>query len=298
MKFITLDTADNLDLIRKILADCGLDGFQNITRLQSGSRSVAYYADDYVVRFPKAEVVWQNMQREKAAIDVLYPHLMPYFEKKIHKIELVDGVYPFSVSKRFLGKICDGREESEYATLYQNLKPAQQCALARDLAMFFYLMHKVDYMRLNIPLQNETVDNWDVTQRNNFDYAAVREILLLHGIDLDDYKVEAPNVEKALCHNDLSGSNLIINPENDNVLVGIIDFGNATVMPKFLDFLPLYKISRQLAVDTLAEYNKLSVSKIDQRQADFSALCYIGYGLKHSINENSAYFMKLLKMFL
>ena len=109
MNFITKETADNLDLIRKILADNGFTGLQNITRLQSGSRSVAYYADDYIVRFPKAEIIWQTMQREKMIIDKIYPHLMPYFEGKIHKIELVTGAYPFSVSKRFYGKICDGR---------------------------------------------------------------------------------------------------------------------------------------------------------------------------------------------
>jgi hypothetical protein len=36
MDFITLETADNFDLIRKILANNGFKGFQNITRLQSG----------------------------------------------------------------------------------------------------------------------------------------------------------------------------------------------------------------------------------------------------------------------
>ena len=298
MKFINLDTADNFDLIRKILADRGFSGFQNITRLQSGSRSFAYCVGDNIVRFPKEEVIWRTMQREKTIIDMIYSHLMPYFEGKIHKIELIDGDYPFSISKRFYGKICDGREESEYAVLYKNIKSVQQLKLAHSLAMFFYLMHRIDYTQLNIPLPTDAMDNWDVTQRDNWNYEAVRETLLLHGIDLGDYKNVSPNVENALCHNDLSGSNLIINTEDDDVLVGIIDFGNVVVMPKYLDFLPLYKISRQLAVDTLKEYNKLAVSKIDQRQVDYSILCYIGYGLVHSIDKRSPYFMKLLKSFL
>lgn len=84
MTYITKETADNLDLIRKILADNGFSEIKNITRLQSGSRSVAYYADDYIVRFPKAEIIWQTMQREKTVIDMVYPHLMPYFEGKIY----------------------------------------------------------------------------------------------------------------------------------------------------------------------------------------------------------------------
>ena len=51
MTYIVKETADNLDLIRKILADSGFSEIKNITRLQSGSRSVAYYADDYIFRF-------------------------------------------------------------------------------------------------------------------------------------------------------------------------------------------------------------------------------------------------------
>lgn len=296
MQFITSETADNFDLIRDILADDGLS-IQKIIRLPSGSRSFAYLVDNYVVRFPKAEVIWQTMEREKAVIDTVYPFLMPYFEGKIHKIELVKGIYPFSVSKRFYGKICDGRPESDYAVLYQNLKPLQKQKLAQDLAMFFHIIHQINYTKLNIPEPTEAIDNWDVTLRADFDYAEVREALLPHKIDLDDYKQTLPNIDKALCHNDLSGSNLLLNPESDDILSGIIDFGNAIVMPKYMDFYPLYKISSKLAVDVLNEYNKLTASKIEQKQTDFMALCYIGYGLAQNKDNPSPYFLRLLKLF-
>lgn len=298
MTYIVKETADNLDLIRKILADSGFSEIKNITRLQSGSRSVAYYADDYIVRFPKAEIIWQTMQREKSVIDMVYPHLMPYFEGKIHKIELIDDTYPFSISKRFYGKICDGRPESDYAVLYQNIKPERRLKLAQDLAMFFHLMHQIDYTKLNIPEPTEAIDNWDVTIRADFDYTKARGALLPHKIDLGDYKPTLPNTDKALCHNDLSGSNLLLNPESDDILTGIIDFGNVVVMPKYQDFFPLYKIDRKLAIDTLTEYNKLTTSKIEPKQLDYMALCYIGYGLYKTKDNSSPYFMKLLKPFL
>lgn len=298
MNFIIQETANNIDLIRKILADSGFTKIKNIIRLQSGSRSVAYYADDYIVRFPKAEIIWQTMQREKAIIETIYPNLTPYFENKIYKIELVNGIYPFSVSKRFYGKICDGRPESEYAVLYQNLAPLQQVKLAEDIANFFNLIHQIDYTQINISEPNEAIDNWDVTTKENFDYKKVREALLKHHIDLDDYKLTSPNTEKAFCHNDLSGSNLLLNPQNDDVLEGIIDFGNAIVMPKYQEFFPLYKIHRKLAIDTLTEYNKLTTSKIEQKQIDFMVLCYIGYGLSQNTDNPSPYFIKLLKLFI
>ena len=295
--FITQEIVDNFDLIRRILANSGLTEIQNITRLPSGSRSIAYYADNYIVRFPKAEIIWQTMQREKTIIDSIYPHLVPYFKNKIHKIELIDGVFPFSISEKFYGKICDSRPESQYAVPYQSLNAAQQKKLAQNLAIFFHLMHQIDYEMLNIPMPTEVIDNWNVCTKENFDYAQVRQVLLTYHIDLDDYKTASPNLEKALCHNDLSGSNLLLNPKNEDILVGIIDFGNVVVMPKYLDFFPLYKIHRQLAADTLQAYNELTNASITQKQIDFSALNYIGYGLAQNKNNPSPYFMKLLTSF-
>lgn len=298
MLYLTQENADSLDFIKQILSKSGFPNIQNIIRLQSGSRSVAYYADDYIVRFPKAEIIWQTMKREKNVIDMVYPHLVPTFANKIHKIDLIECEYPFSVSKRFYGKICDGRPESEYATLYQNLTVTQQKKLAYDLAVFFNLMHQIDYKNLNIPEPNEAIDNWDVTSRNDFDLKKAQETLLPYKINLNNYKSAHLNISKALCHNDLSGSNLLLNTEKDNVLSGIIDFGNTVVMPKYQDFFPLYKIARKLAIDTLAEYNKITSYPIEQRQIDFMALSYIGFGLAQSKDGSSPYFLKLLQPFL
>lgn len=298
MLYLTQENADSLDFIKQILSKSGFPNIQNIIRLQSGSRSVAYYADDYIVRFPKAEIIWQTMKREKNVIDMVYPHLVPTFANKIHKIDLIECEYPFSVSKRFYGKICDGRPESEYATLYQNLTVTQQKKLAYDLAVFFNLMHQIDYKNLNIPEPNEAIDNWDVTSRNDFDLKKAQETLLPYKINLNNYKSAHLNISKALCHNDLSGSNLLLNTEKDNVLSGIIDFGNTVVMPKYQDFFPLYKIARKLAIDTLAEYNKITSYPIEQRQIDFMVLSYIGFGLAKSKDGSFPYFLKLLQPFL
>lgn len=298
MQYLTQENADDLNFIKQILHKSVFLNIQNIVSLHSGSRSVAYYVDDYIVRFPKAEIIWQTMKREKNIIDMVYPHLVSAFANKIHKIDLIENEYPFSISKRFSGKICDGRSESEYATLYQNLTSTQQTRLASDLAQFFNLMHQIDYKRLNISEPTEAIDNWDVTSRDDFDFEKTQNSLSSYKINLNNYRVPLPNMTVALCHNDLSGSNILLNPENDDVLSGIIDFGNTVVMPKFQDFFPLYKINRKLAVDTLAEYNKITISPIEQRQIDFMVLSYIGFGLAQNKNDISPYFMKLLKPFL
>lgn len=298
MKYLTQENADNLDTVRLILLQNGFSEIKNIIRLKSGSRSLAYYADDYIVRFPKAEIIWQTMKREKNIIDMVYPHLVPAFANKIHKIDLIECEYPFSISKRFYGKICDGRPESDYATLYSNLNIKQQKKLASDLAQFFNLMHQIDYEHLNISESTEAIDNWDVTSRDDFDFEKSRQALQNYKIDLNNYRVDVPNTIMALCHNDLSGSNLLLQPEKQDILAGIIDFGNTIVMPKYQDFFPLYKIHRKLAIDTLKEYNKLNSSPIEQKQIDYLALLYTGWGLARTTNPSSPYFLKLLQPFL
>lgn len=298
MQYLTQENADNLDFIKQILHKSGFLNIQHIIRLQSGSRSVAYYADDYIVRFPKAEIIWQTMKREKNIIDMIYPYLELAFANKIHTIDLIKGEYQFFFSKRFIGKICDGRPESEYATLYQNLSDKQQKELAYDLALFFNKMHEIDYKNLNISEPTEAIDNWNVTSRDDFDFEKAQKSLLSYKINLNNYKVANPNITKALCHNDLSGSNLLLNLEKEDILSGIIDFGNTIVMPKYQDFFPLYKIDRKLAIDTLKEYNKITPSPINQKQIDFMVLSYIGYGLAQTKDTISPYFIKLLKPFL
>lgn len=109
MQYLTQENADNLDFIKHILLQNGFSEIKNIIRLKSGSRSLSYYADDYIVRFPKVEIIWQTMKREKNIIDMVYPHLVSAFANKIHKIDLIESEYPFSISKRFSGKICDGQ---------------------------------------------------------------------------------------------------------------------------------------------------------------------------------------------
>lgn len=71
-QYLTQKNADDLNFIKQILHKSGFLNVQNIIRLRSGSRSVAYYADGYIVRFPKAEIIWQTMKREKNIIDMVY----------------------------------------------------------------------------------------------------------------------------------------------------------------------------------------------------------------------------------
>lgn len=304
MQFLTAEITEDSDNIRQILSAAGIVAHQ-IERLPGGSRSLVFAADNLVVRFPKAEIIWRLMQREKQIIDAIYPHMEEKLPHKIHKIELIEEDYPFSISLRFNGKICDNRGEGKYTTEYDALSPSQQENLARQTAQFLAALHAVDCESLNIPAADSSLtaamESWDVSARPDFDYQKIKNILLrqsLNKINLDDYAAEFPPSKTALCHNDLSGSNLLINPDEYGIIAGIIDFGNSRIIPVEQEFFPLYKINRKLATDTLKIYNKISRQNLDERQIDALALKYIGYGLLKTSDNPSPYLLRLLKPFL
>lgn len=303
MFFLTAEQAEDLDEVRQIISDTGIM-VRTIERLPGGSRSVAYAVDNLLVRFPKAEIIWRTMQREKQIIDVAFPFIEEKMPDKVHKIELIAEEYPFSVSKRFSGKICDNRGEGKHTTGYDSLNAMQKENLARQIAKFFALMHSIDYDALAIPPVDagiiEAMESWDVTKRPDFDRDKIKTALLQYSsnrINLDDYPPQEEDEIEALCHNDLSGSNILVDTENYNVLNGIVDFGNARVVPIVQDFFPLYKIDRRLAEDVLKIYNKIIVHGVSQKQIDGLALRYIGYGLTRCGETPSPYLLRLLKMF-
>ena len=301
MKFLTSEEMNDLDKIKGIL--CHHFGqIRSIIRLIGGSRSFCFSINDFVVRFPKDKIVWRTMKREKIIIDTIIPHLTGRLKKKIHKIELIEGKIPFSYSKKIQGKICDNRGETTYSTLYKNLSDRQKKDLASSLAQFLVLTHKMDYKKIKIPKITETIDCWDKSLVADFNEDKVKNILfrVSNGkINLNDYQPKNINKERALCHNDLSGSNILIDPNKKEILQGIIDFGNACLMPKYQDFFPLYKINRELAINTLNYYNNYFDKKIELKQLDKMALSYIGYELlKSKNNEIGPYFSQLLEPFL
>lgn len=299
MLFLNDNTASDLDFVKRILVQAGISNIQIFERLVGGSKSYAFRADENVVRFPKADIVWQSMKKEKQIIDFVLPLMPTQLKSRIHLLDLIEGEYPFSVAERFDGKICDNRPESAFATKYQKLTAEQQSTLAQDIALFFHTMHSFDVQKIPVSIHADTTDVWDKTQMPDFDYTQIRQSLLIgsRSIDLDAYRPEMFNGETALCHNDLAGSNLLINPDKKDVLQGIIDFANTAVVPKYYDFFSLYKISGKLARQTLSFYNRLTISPIAEKQIDYLALTYIGYGIFKTTDNPTPYFDKLLNLF-
>ena len=61
LKYLTQQNADDIGFIKNILFNSKLSYLvEEPVRLVGGSKSFAYQVNDYVVRFPKDEIVWQS----------------------------------------------------------------------------------------------------------------------------------------------------------------------------------------------------------------------------------------------
>ena len=71
MNYLTKEKAQDLNFIKEIISKAGYKG--EVRALVGGSKSFAFAVGDDVVRFPKAEVIWQIMQRENQILREILP---------------------------------------------------------------------------------------------------------------------------------------------------------------------------------------------------------------------------------
>lgn len=295
--YFNQDTIRDTNLIKTVLRESGLSFLtEEIIHLPGGSKSFAMQIGNHVVRFPKSESVHQSLRREALISKILQKNLSAEQRGKTANIRCYDNVsYPFSRHKIIKGKICDYiRGETEYNTCYENLSAAQKNLLADDIAVFLTELHTIKET-----VKNPLSENWDFFQRKDFDHNACRNILLKYSggqIDLKDFRSDFSSSDIVFAHNDMSGSNLIINETFPRVLQGIIDFGNAGLMPRLNEFFPYYKIHRNLARRVITHYNRKNDGIINQTAADYMALGCLGYFMNKSEKQNKPPPSALLKI--
>ena len=267
-------TGKNDDISRLL----GVQDSSKITPLTGGRNSFAFRVGNFVVRFPKNADVWSHQKQEAELLTFIRQRISPKEQNKIPNITCkVQEKYPFTIHPFIAGKTCNqGTNESIF---YAALSPTNQTRLARELATFLSELHQIQ-CEGKLP---KASDEWLIPFKTEFDFNLVRDYLLkTKAIDLLNFQTDISVNEKGLIHNDLSGSNILLSPDSRSVLNGIIDFGAAGIGPKICDFIPLYKISRKLARETIEIYNTLSPTSVSLKEADYLALCYVGYYLQKS----------------
>ena len=277
LKYLTQQNADDIGFIKNILFNLKLSHLvEEPVRLIGGSKSFAYQVNDYVVRFPKAEIIWQSQQQEAQISKLLQANLPDKWKNKVTNVICCStSEYPFAYHKMIKGKICDNiRGETDYSTCYDNLSEKQKKLLAQDIAEFLVVLHSIP-----TDITNPMAENWNFTNKADFDYELCKSVLLKYSnnkVNLDDFKSEIANDDIVFAHNDMSGSNILLDEKQEHVLQGVLDFGNAGNMPRINEFFPYYKINRHLARQIIGAYNNVSDIKIKQSQVDYTVLVYLG----------------------
>lgn len=300
--YFNQDTIRDTKLIRSVLQESGLSFLtEEIICLPGGSKSFALQIDNYVVRFPKSKSVYQSLRREALISKILQKNLSTKQRCKTPEIHCYDNVsHPFSLHKTIKGKICDYiRGETEYNTRYENLSAEQKNLLADDIADFLTELHAIKSI-----VKNPLSEDWNFFQKEDFNQSACRNALLKYSggqIDLKNFRSDFSSSDIVFAHNDMSGSNLIINKKSPHVLRGIIDFGNAGFMPRLNEFFPYYKIHRHLARGVIEHYNHKNGGIINQTAVDYMALGCLGYFLNKSEKQSkppSGILLKMLENFI
>lgn len=259
-----------------------------LERLPGGSKSAAVKAGGYVFRFPLSHEAFQSQQRESFISRLLKRYISPAFQRGITDVRFVDsgddgaGHYARFAYHRFIdGRIMDNnRGETAYNASFYGLDETRKEKLACRIAEFLTELHAVPineiaYVNGLIPGRG---DDWNYSERIDFDYDLSRRLILKYSkgiIDMDDFKTGFAE-DICFCHNDLSGSNILIDKAGAEVLSGIIDFGNADVAPRTNDFIPFYKVGRTLARRVIGHYNKVSGSEVSICETDYKALSFAG----------------------
>lgn len=248
----------------------------NAIELSGGSRSKGYRVGDYIVRIPLREDSLTEQKREAEISALMHEYLPENLKSKVTNV-------------RFNGKCAyhkeiqgDLLEAYQVKNNYSAMDSKQRHQLASDIAELLAAVHNIPLEKVQAATQKyaKTCRNENKTVQNDFDYSTAKAHILeiSNGkINLDNFKTTIPTGGLALCHNDLHAGNMIV---KDNKLSGFIDLGETGINPRITDFFHFYRLDRDLAVDVIKEYNKISDYKINIKAADYQFLSNTGYTLE------------------
>lgn len=249
---------------------------ENAVELSGGSRFKGYCVGGYIVRIPLREDSLMEQMRE-AEISALMQEYLP--ENLKNKVTHVRFNGKCAYHKEIQGDLL---EAYQVKNNYSTMDSKQRHQLASDIAELLAAVHNIPLEKVQAVTQKyaKICRNENKTVQNDFDYSTAKEHILevSNGkINLDNFKTTIPTDGLALCHNDLHAGNMVV---KDNKLSGLIDFGEAGINPRITDFFHLYRLDRDLAVDVIKEYNKISDYKIDVKAADYQFLSNTGHTLE------------------
>ena len=208
----------------------------DLTVMGQGLDSVAYLVNnEYVFKQAKHDEARAGLQKEKLVLD----YLRGKITLQIPEIEFYSEEYHVCGYKAIKG-------DKLTPELYKAMSDVEKDRLAQDVAMFLSQMHALPLPDIDI-LQADVVDDYqrdyDALRKTVYEKIPERSKAYLDDLFqriFSDRRIT--EYVKALCHNDLSCNHMII---QNNRVIGIIDFGDASVTDRDKDFIYLLENSRE-----------------------------------------------------
>ena len=175
------------------------------------------------------------MQKEKLVLD----YLRGKITLQMPEIEYYSEEYHICGYKAIKGdKLTPG--------LYKAMSDGEKDRLVQDIAMFLSQMHALplpDVGSLQADVMDDYKSDYDALKKTVYEKIPDRSKAYLDALFqriFSDRRMT--EYVKALCHNDLSCSHMII---QNNRVIGIIDFGDAAVTDRDRDFIYLLEEGRE-----------------------------------------------------
>lgn len=270
--------------IRKIVEEkCDIT-IESIELIGEGYDSKAYIVNnEYVFKIKFSANKKKGYEKEKAIYDFL--------NKRLHTSVNIPNIEYSYISDEI--SILGYKEiKGKFLTpeIYFSMLLEQQDLLKKDIAMSLRQMHDLDLDEIS----SYTIDN---KQNVLEEYQLLRETIYDSLTDIEKQYIEAFmqrlysttifDGKKCLCHNDFSCNHLLI--DDNNRLVGVIDFGDSGIIDEYCDFIYLLEDSEEeigvsFGEDILKLYGNIDISKAKEYQdvvEQYYPIETIVYGVKN-----------------
>lgn len=244
-----------IDLIQRTMAGFRVEKWQLLNR---GANSEAFLVNgEFIFRFPLKSDIDEEYEIEEKILSLIRPFIE---STKIPQITLCqdrDGKILFSQHRIIKGvDYCRAAVKTA----------ADKRVIARQLAKFCHELHSIDISKFDfLELKQLNPAYLELDGKN----AELAEILgddftgdLDEKLDfLYGYNNFKPK-DNVLCHTDLHEENILI---ADDGLAGVIDFGNALLRNRNVEFSNILQYDAEFGFMVIEEYEKLLGRNLDMR---------------------------------
>ncbi len=115
--------------------------------------------------------------------------------------------------------------------IYSTMSKDKQELLKQDIAIFLRQMHDLDYSEISsytIDNKQNVLEEYQLLKETIYDSLTDTEKQYIEDFMQRLYNTTIFGGKKCLCHNDFSCNHLLL--DNDNRLVGVIDFGDSGII--------------------------------------------------------------------